>query len=288
MRKGFIAGIILLFTHSLLSQPLFQKDSMKVAPLNTKGNAEVYPFLSPDGLRLYFTSDRDGFARMYFSERKSVNDQFSAASPLDKNLADTFYEGSLTADELAIYLYRVDTLFVAKRSAGNKEFSTPQVVQEITGCYYAPAISPDGNELMAIRYWACDSTLDHTSRMDHFIKNKNGKFALYNSLIISKKYYIGPGSFSKDGLKFYMSIEPDIPYALREKADTCVVIRFIRGHLKDSFTTYTELYTSYLYNRLSQVTLNESETILIGVTGNKWDWEKTDLIYYDLRKKVTH
>jgi hypothetical protein len=278
--KRFVTIGFSALTVCAYGQRNFQLDSTRVSKLNVQNKAETYPFLSADGLRLYFTADRRGFPTIYFSDRKSINDHFSNSKPLTKHALDSFYEASLTIDELSIYLFKDDTLYYSTRRSKKNKFSKPKLIPEITDCHFAPAISPDGRELIAIKYWGCDSTMNHNNRMDHFIKDKNGVFKFYESLTIDSKYEVQPGQFSKDGLEFFMTIQPKLSYTLKNKVDTSILVRFERAQLQDRFSSYTEVYTTYLQNHLTQVSFNKEKTALVGVTGNRWEWEKTNLTYY--------
>src|SRR6185369_17051813 len=68
--------------------------------INKTKVADSYPYITGDGLRLYFTSNREGgHGRFFISTRKSVNDPFVDPKVLSPNLTDGFYAGTLTADE---------------------------------------------------------------------------------------------------------------------------------------------------------------------------------------------
>ena len=133
---------------SASAQSCFRPDSGKVQLLNYKNKADAYPHLSADGLRLYFTAQRDsGFGRMYIAERKSVDENFIRYRPLSENLEDGYFAGSLTADERTMYLCNGWRIYVAKRASKNASFSIPAAVEEIDRGF-APAVSPDGKALL--------------------------------------------------------------------------------------------------------------------------------------------
>src|SRR5262245_38395074 len=78
-------------------------DSPLTKLVNKPGVADAYPFLSGDGLRLYFTSNREGgHGRFFISKRNNLTEPFGEPVVLSKHLTDGYYAGSLTADELTL------------------------------------------------------------------------------------------------------------------------------------------------------------------------------------------
>src|SRR6185503_5263237 len=98
--------------------------------VNREDICEAYPYLSGDGLRLYFTTDREGgFGRLYFCSRNSLNENFSTPKPLSKHLPDGYYAATLTADELSIYTSYKGEIYTAKQKSINNEFGKPVIVE---------------------------------------------------------------------------------------------------------------------------------------------------------------
>jgi Tol biopolymer transport system component len=128
-------------------------------PVITTTAAEFNPWISEDGLALYFTSDRDGFNDIFASTRASTNDAFStpvAVSELNSSYGD--YMGAVSRDGLEIIFESTrDTnfangdIFHALRSVPNGPFGPPTKLVELsdpTTIEYPSWISPDRCEVM--------------------------------------------------------------------------------------------------------------------------------------------
>ena len=95
--------------------------------LNKSGYTDAYPWLSPDGLVLYWTSNRDGDDWIYFSERKSLKDEFKKVNKLDINFNDEILSCWLSDDMTRIYFSDRNTIHTASRSNPNAKFGEPEV-----------------------------------------------------------------------------------------------------------------------------------------------------------------
>jgi hypothetical protein len=112
-------------------------DSPFTSLVNKPNVADAYPFLSGDGLRLYFTSNREGgHGRFFISERSSVMVPFGEAMVLSSKLTDGYYAGSLTRDELTLCMVKEGKLYISKRTEVGAEFEEPVLVEGIKSNYH--------------------------------------------------------------------------------------------------------------------------------------------------------
>lgn len=184
--------------------PAGRPETRLTQKLNAGNRCEAYPWLSSDGLRLYFTSNRDGgHGNIYLSERASVNDAFEKVEKVFNTKDNRYYAASLTTDELTMYLTLEGyTLYIAERKSREEPFSTPRVIPELKDRkLYGPGISADGSEMIVIDY----ST--NTRQPAYFIKDENGKFVEKRRLRVTEGMVAGAGQLSKDGLTYYCSFE---------------------------------------------------------------------------------
>ena len=69
------------------------QNARPLSELNKNDRAEAYPFLTEDGLRLYFTQEVDGGAHIMLAERPDTESPFGAAVAKSfnvKNFVDLF------------------------------------------------------------------------------------------------------------------------------------------------------------------------------------------------------
>ncbi|HEY6504539.1 MAG TPA: T9SS type A sorting domain-containing protein [Chitinophagaceae bacterium] len=242
-------------------------DSPLTKLVNKPGVADAYPFLSGDGLRLYFTSNREGgHGRFFISTRKNVTDPFGEPVVLSKHLTDGYYAGSLTADELTLCMVNSGKMYISKRKSLQHEFSEPVRVKGIIEKYhFGPAISPDGNEIIVM------SSADKNEIVKIYRRVSETEYQEAGELPIPEGSDPGPGQFSKDGLSYYFSFEnPD---------NEVSIWRYIRRSAGDKFVDLEELPVKInALHRNFQPTVNADASIIIHTTSQNDLWEEDDLV----------
>lgn len=79
---------------------------VEVAEIDTTGTNDESPWLSPDGLTIYFDSNRTGDADLYVARRSSVDEPFSAPEPITElESSSTDADPSVSADGHHIVFY---------------------------------------------------------------------------------------------------------------------------------------------------------------------------------------
>ena len=160
--------IFILFSHSPYAQSTSDCEIVDIQPLTEINNdslADAYPWLSPDGLRLYFVRQilSDGsYNRILMSSRASLNEPFGPADTVRFGLAiDTLslISPRLSKDELEIYFVGTEAniarqsrreLYYARRESINDDFSNVQLVQlmGIDGSFITtPSFTSDRSQL---------------------------------------------------------------------------------------------------------------------------------------------
>lgn len=249
-----------------LSKP--QKfDSPLTALVNKPGVADAYPFLSGDGLRLYFTSNREGgHGRFFISTRKNAVEPFGEAVVLSKKLTDGYYAGSLTADELTLCMVKSGKIYISKRMSRDSEFGEPVLVKNIAEKYhFAPAISPDGDEIIVM-------LSEGKNRIVKIYKKVAGAtYQETGELPIPGTDEPGPGQFSKDGLSYYFSFEND-----KKKV---AIWRYTRQSTSDRFVDLEELPVKInALQRNFHPTVNADASIILHTTSQNDLWEEDDIV----------
>lgn len=252
--------------------------------INSTAKCEGYPWLSADGLRLYFTSNRDGgHGNLYFSERKSVNLPFVTVNKLFESNDNKYYAASLTSDELTMYLTLEGyTLYISERKSISEPFSTPKPVEELKHRkFYGPGISPDGKEMIAIDYHYSGKKTESNRVAVWLVKGADGKFSEQGALPIPENMDVGPGQFGKDGLSYYCSmmpgnVKPEYLYCFTR---TTPGSRFVFSHQlpEDVNLTRSSL----------QPSVNGDGTLLAYVMNNDGGWNGNDIRIVKLNKPLS-
>lgn len=126
-------------------------------PVINSASSETGPFLSADGLTLYFGSNRPGgpsSTNIWAASRPTLDDPFGEPSVLaELDIGASVEAPSLSDDELTIYFdgegAGMTDLYVASRPDRGQDFSAPTPVTELNSASadYSPEISASGDTL---------------------------------------------------------------------------------------------------------------------------------------------
>jgi hypothetical protein len=116
--------------------------------LNSDGISESYPWLSHDGLRLYFMKDE----KIYLSKRNNENDIFSKYEPLEFTVGMELPVLSIWLDESekTLWLISDNIIYRSTRKKKSKPFELPTVyTEEFKDFSFISSISftPDGKDM---------------------------------------------------------------------------------------------------------------------------------------------
>jgi hypothetical protein len=246
--------------------------------INEPNIADANPWISPDGLRLYYYKlFQSKYTKIFYAERKSILDTFSNIHALSINFED--YDNIspwLTNDELNIYFIcskpsdsAYYSLYHSSRNKANDEFSEPTLVKfnvQLSGFFWGHSFTQDKFQL----YIYNENGLNNNILI--FNKKNEDEYDINDSLIIPDGYTVGPGQLTKDDLKYYLS--------LQDSSGKRLISYFERKQTSDSFDS---LY--YMDNNLVNDTnfnnfypsLSENENILVFTRNIFGDWEGNDL-----------
>jgi Secretion system C-terminal sorting domain/WD40-like Beta Propeller Repeat len=248
-------------------------DCRETNAVNKDNVADSYPYLTADGLRLYFTSNREGgHGRFFISTRNSIKDPFGEPKVLSPKLTDGYYAGTLTADELTLCMVNSGAMYISVRTNRNGEFPKPVKVNGASENYhFGPSISPDGKEIMV--------TVTVNGKDITRMYKRTGSYSVekVNELPVSDGNTPGPGQFSKDGLSYYFSMKTK---------DNEHLWRYSRTSVADNFTALEELpeQMKRLKNNV-QPSLNEDGSVMVFVTSPNNLWEGDDIVLVNMRKE---
>lgn len=129
-------------------------------PLNYADGHQLFPWVSPDGLRMYYHNETGRVFSLKLSERASVDEPWPVGTGIDELnvLGDRLQAPRLTTDELTIFFNAYEMpgskggydLWTASRPDKDSPFGQVTNLTTINTAFSegAPAISPDGLTLL--------------------------------------------------------------------------------------------------------------------------------------------
>jgi WD40-like Beta Propeller Repeat len=149
--KRIILSLIILSGSYTYGQSINYADS-----LNMRDVSDAFPFISGDGLRIYYESSRNSSdGSIFYSSRTNTKSYFKAPVLLGQQFDGSFGSPTLTSDELTIYVLNSKTkqLFSASRKLRTDAFGALAEVKVLAkNAFYLPAISASGKQLVVTDY----------------------------------------------------------------------------------------------------------------------------------------
>jgi len=183
-----------------------------VRPLNeiNTDDSESYPWLSLDGLRLYFTQQQQGQNSFMMASRTSVDSLFGNPDFLSVPQIPDYRPTScwLTNDELEIFytvnLSTTTQLYHAVRDSIEAAFLSPTLV-EVDGVdldfYGGPSLTQDKSQLFLY------SRIDDVKNLYVFEQTGTHHYTFSHELDVNNPF---PGQLTKNGLGYYMTQSNDL------------------------------------------------------------------------------
>ena len=230
--------------------------------INQDGSAEAYPWLSEDGLRIYFT--HENVIEQW--ERKSISSKFENKKVIvDDGNAIVGQWLNSTETEIWYTTGGGGTLYHGVRKNIKSDFDKFDEIQlmnqagDYSGFISGPSLTPDQNELFL--FYSGDSQ----DRIDIFTKEGN-QYMLTGS-VEAPDGDVSPGHLTSDGLSLYISVENNATEKLyvahREKTG-------------DAFTNFQELFPDEEISMIQPYAIMGGSMIVF--TGSYADsWGNNDL-----------
>ena len=218
-----------------------------ISEINALGIGDAYPWISKDGLRLYYTAqeNHDSKSAIWTSSRQDVWSAFESHEKLSinnekhDNLASWISNNELTI----AYVQRkrkgkkLTQILIAQRNSPSANFNLPKEITlegNIKGTILSPSLTQDLSELIVYNEYNSNRYLLHFEKVSDRI------YALKGSINIPKKYTIKTGKLSGDGLSYYISLE--------SKSQKPRIYVLTRNQLAESFNTLHPLKNNSINN----------------------------------------
>ncbi|MDX2003012.1 MAG: hypothetical protein SFW35_11305 [Chitinophagales bacterium] len=111
--------------------------------INDVNISDSYPWISPDGSRIYFTKQKGSNITFYMAERNTSDNQFSTPKPMGFTLPKISNNMSclLSNNELEVYALSGDYIYHATRKSINENFGTAEEIANTSNSGYLSGIT---------------------------------------------------------------------------------------------------------------------------------------------------
>lgn len=239
-------------------------DSVRVlSEINDPADADAYPWISGDGLRLYYTSGANN-NQLAYTSRPNVNSLFGtpAILPITVSSPSSYW---LSANELDVYICTNSQLYHATRTSTGSSFgpaatislSLPGTISSIKGASLDSAQN---------RLFICEFGADKIYELS---RTSATSFTYVRSLPFPTGYLPSPGQLSKDGLTYFTGAYPTASSKGR-------LYQFTRASVSDSFeiSSFSEIQTlndTLVYNSQPSMSDNLEWVAFVRASQNLWE-----------------
>ena len=126
-------------------------DVRKLHEISDPMISDCYPWLSPDGLRLYFTKQKGAQVHIYAAARTNPNEKFISLDKLDLDIPimNNNMSAMLTNDELQMFIVSDNEVFYTTRYTVDDDFSPVRQIADAGVMDYinGMTMTPDMSEL---------------------------------------------------------------------------------------------------------------------------------------------
>ncbi len=243
-----------------------------LAEINDAFEADAYPWISGDGLRLYYTHSTPNNNELRFTQRPNIQSNFGASVPLTIAVVDPVSMW-LSADELDAYVSDGYVLYYAHRNTTASAFAAPTTIT-LTG--FTPDFFTGASLNAAQTELFLFADIGGLYQMFRFVRTAPTSFALSQTFVFPPGYLASPGQLSKDELVYFMSTSYNLgPNRLFQMTRPTPTDSF----LINTFEEIIGVNDTLVWN--SQPTMSDSLDILVFSRTITDDWTGNNLYIAD-------
>ncbi len=123
-------------------------DVRKLDEINSEGQSDMHPWISADGLRLYFTKQNGDQIQFYQASRTNPDEEFISLNKLDIEVPAVSNNMScfFTNREKTVYIVSGNTIYRSEREDINEGFDKPEKIAETDDSSYINGITMSANQ----------------------------------------------------------------------------------------------------------------------------------------------
>lgn len=182
---------------------IFYDSIRNISELNDPNLGDAFPWISSDGLRIYYTRGNFSERRLVFASRPDTLSLFNTPAEVPGVAAVNSISHWLSDDELTIYLCNGTSLYVSKRNTVSSPFAIPAQVSLSLPTFdyiYGPSLNADETKLYL-------SVNLQNEFLGIYVLTNNGhnSFEHTGEISFPSGHLVHSGQLSKDGLVFFYS-----------------------------------------------------------------------------------
>lgn len=262
--KGLILLLLIAGSLTLNAQEL---DNLRaLTEINVENEANAYPYISNDGLRLYYTSDNSGTDDLYFTSRVTLTSTFGEPQLVAKKIFRNIKSSWFSEDELEVYFTTGTYAYYTSRETTASPFNAATKLTLIGNSgvgLFSLSATPNGEELYiresgvgVVKY---RFTSQFTYTMESMLNAPSGlKFR--------------SGQLSKDGLKYYWGFKSNT-------TNNSDIYTMSRENISDDFGTPTVMSSSINDGSAvnTQPSYASTANVMVWTRASEHSWSKTEL-----------
>lgn len=196
-----------LFHDQIIIQSTMKYDSVRaLTEINDSAHADAYPWISPNGLRMYFIRGVGGTGigntQLMFTDRANTNTYFNSPVVVPIGISNP-KSCWFSNDELEVYLCQDSSLYYVNRLTTSSPFNSPVYIN-LNG--YSPFKVATGPSLNAAQNDLFLSLFKlNTSAIVEFTRTSSTSFSYVRTLSPPAGYSTGTGQLAKDELNYFFS-----------------------------------------------------------------------------------
>jgi hypothetical protein len=210
----------------------YSYDSVRaLTEINDPTEGDAYPWISPDGLRLYYTHGTSSGTQFWFTQRADTNSYFVTPVVVPIALGNLPLSCWLSTDELDMYITKNwnDSLFCTHRNTTSSAFGTPVQINLLgikLTALLCTSLNTAQDELFLC---AKDSTLNDA--IYKFSRISSTSFTYTGKMTTPTGYYVELGQLSKDNLAYFLCAS--------HNSGKAIIYQMTRSDTAASFDTNT-------------------------------------------------
>lgn len=200
---AFMLGMCLYAQDTDVPSNIFYDNVRNISELNDPNLGDAFPWISADGLRIYYTQGNFPEKRLVVTTRPDTLSLFGAPIEVPGVSSVGSFSHWLSDDELNIYLCNGTALYVSKRNTIGQSFTIPvqvDITLPLHDFIYGPSLSADRSKL-----YLCVSFQDEFLGIYELTETAENTYGDARLINFPTGHLVHSGQLSKDGLVFFYS-----------------------------------------------------------------------------------